>query len=107
MAFGYESNILRSDQITDIVTLTLGSPLVSADDIYAFPKLKLIQQNGRGVDSVDRNAAPTARISVAMYPVALASQLLSTLWLLCFIWLSSLPRCNTPSMRNFLGRLLV
>ncbi len=57
-----------ADQISDVEVLILGGQKVSADDIAVAHKLKLIQQHGRGVDSVDRDAAKAAGITIANVP---------------------------------------
>jgi D-3-phosphoglycerate dehydrogenase len=58
---------LRS-QVGDIDVLLLGSFRVGAEIIDAAPKLRLIQQHGRGVDPVDRAAAAKSGVCVANVP---------------------------------------
>ncbi|MDH5748961.1 MAG: hypothetical protein OEY85_06595, partial [Rhodospirillales bacterium] len=61
----FDTNKPLAEQITDVHVLVLGSQQVTAGDIAAAPNLKLIQQHGRGLDSLDRDAAKKAGIKVA------------------------------------------
>lgn len=56
------------DQVEDVDVLIIGSHRVTAEVIKAAPKLKLVHQHGRGVDSVDRIAAASAGVTVANVP---------------------------------------
>ena len=55
-------------QMTDVDVLIIGSHRITADVIAAAPRLRLLQQHGRGVDSVDRHAATQAGVQVANVP---------------------------------------
>jgi D-3-phosphoglycerate dehydrogenase len=57
-----------AEQVRDIDVLMVGSHRVTAEVIAAAPRLKLLQQHGRGVDPVDRAAAARAGIRVANVP---------------------------------------
>ena len=57
-----------ADQISDIDVLMLGHQKITAKHLMRAPKLKLIQQHGRGIDGVDLPAARTAGVRVANVP---------------------------------------
>ena len=75
-----------SQQVADVDVLIIGSHRVTADVIQDAPKLRLLQQHGRGVDSVDRLAASRAGVQVANVPggngVAVAELCLTLILLL-------------------------
>ena len=56
------------EQVADVDVLIIGSHRVTAEVIQAAPRLRLLQQHGRGVDSVDRLAASRAGVQVANVP---------------------------------------
>lgn len=55
-------------QLADVDVLLLGHQRVSQADLAAAPRLRLIQQHGRGLDSVDLEAARRQGVSVANVP---------------------------------------
>jgi D-3-phosphoglycerate dehydrogenase len=57
-----------AEQLGDVDVLMVGSHRVTAEVIAAAPRLKLLQQHGRGVDPVDLVAAARAGIPVANVP---------------------------------------
>jgi D-3-phosphoglycerate dehydrogenase len=75
-----------SEQVADVDVLIIGSHRVTADVIEAAPKLRLLQQHGRGVDSVDLSGARRRGVQVANVPggngVAVAELCLTLLLLL-------------------------
>ena len=74
------------EQVVDVDVLIIGSHRVTAEIIQSAPKLRLLQQHGRGVDSVDRLAAGRAGVQVANVPggngVAVAELCLTLILLL-------------------------
>lgn len=57
-----------AQQLADVDVLLLGHQRVSQADLAAAPRLRLIQQHGRGLDSVDLEAARRHGVSVANVP---------------------------------------
>ena len=57
-----------ADQVSDVDVLIVGSYRVTAEVIAAAPRLKLLQQHGRGVDPVDQAAASRAGVQLANVP---------------------------------------
>ena len=83
-AFDPQQALVR--QVADIDVLIIGTHRVTAEVIRAAPKLRLLQQHGRGVDSVDRVEAARAGVQVANVPggngVAVAELCLTLIFLL-------------------------
>jgi D-3-phosphoglycerate dehydrogenase len=82
----FDARIPLVAQVADVDVLIIGSHRVSAEVIQGAPKLRLLQQHGRGVDSVDRLAAGRAGVKVANVPggngVAVAELCLTLILLL-------------------------
>lgn len=55
-------------QLADIDVLILGHQRVTATELAAAPRLRLIQQHGRGLDGVDLDAARRQGVTVANVP---------------------------------------
>lgn len=64
----FDSGRGLAQQLADIDVLLLGHQRVSMAELDAAPRLRLIQQHGRGVDSVDLDAARRQGVTVANVP---------------------------------------
>lgn len=64
----FESSRALNDQLGDVDVLLLGHHRVGPAELRAAPRLRLIQQHGRGLDSVDVDAAQDADVKVANVP---------------------------------------
>ena len=64
----YNEALPLTDQLAEIDVLMLGHQKVTAEDLAHAPKLRLIHQHGRGLDSLDMSAATERGILVANVP---------------------------------------
>ncbi len=64
----YDMDRSLADQIGGINVMIAGHQRITADDIAVASKLRLIQQHGRGLDAIDRQAAAVADVIVANVP---------------------------------------
>jgi D-3-phosphoglycerate dehydrogenase len=79
----YSDKFSLADQLAEIDVLLLGHQKVTSEDLAHAPKLRLIHQHGRGLDSLDLAAATERGVLVANVPggnsVAVAEHCLALL----------------------------
>lgn len=98
----YEASKTLTEMVSDAHVLILGTAKISKEVLDAAPRLKLIQQHGRGVDGVDLAYATKKRVYVCNVPGENATSVAEQAMLLILALAKKYKACE----RSFRNRIL-